>query len=180
MTFAADGASASATTGPDGVATATLALPSERYTLTARFAGDTDHESSRATRALIAYQATRFAIWGGNPGGVATGGRYQIWGARWARQVADGDYRGTGSFKGYADILGAEGQAWAASPGGAGGPPRAVARYIGVVVTEHVASNGATIGGTVDKGVVLRVDAPRRYQPNPGHDATGVLVATLP
>lgn len=63
VTFAAGGATTDGTTDANGVATVNLALPSERYTLTASFAGDTNHQASQAARAgVIAYQQTQFVI----------------------------------------------------------------------------------------------------------------------
>lgn len=181
VTFSVGGVSASGTTAANGVATATLTLPSEQYALTASFAGDNNHlPSAAAAQTIIAYQLTRFVIWGGNVGGVATGKTYQFWGAQWAKQVTGGDYRANNSFKGYADILSPDGKTWTASPGGSGNPPATVAPYIGVIVATQATKDGATTSGNVEKIVILKVDAPASYQPNPGHAGLGVLVATLP
>jgi hypothetical protein len=181
VTVTAGGVTASGTTDANGVATAKLALPSEQYMLTASFAGDNNYlPSDAAAQKLIVYQLTQFVIWGGNAGGVVTGKDYQFWGAQWAKQVTGGDYRANNSFKGYADILSPDGKTWTASPGGSGNPPATVAPYIGVIVTTHTTKDGATISGNVERIVVLKVDAPSGYQPNPGHPGTGVLVALIP
>lgn len=180
VTFSAGSGTVSGTTNTNGVATAQLALPSAQYVLTASYAGDANYLPSQAAQTVIAYQLTRFVIWGGNAGGVATGKTYQFWGAQWAKQVTGGDYQANSSFKGYADSLSPDGKTWTASPGGSGNPPATVAPYIGVIVATHATKGGSTISGNVDRIVVLKVDAPSSYQPNPGHAGTGVLVATLP
>jgi hypothetical protein len=181
VTFAAGDVTATATTDANGVATASLALPSEQYTLAASFAGDANLlPSQAATQTVIAYQVSQFVVWGGNPGGLAAGQPCQFWGAQWAKQVTGGDYRANNSFKGYADILSADGKTWTASPGGAGNPPATVARYILVIVTEHATKDGSTISGTVNGHAIVRVDAPQNYRPDPGHAGTGTIVATLP
>jgi PKD repeat protein len=180
VAFAAGGVVATATTDADGVATATLVLPSEQYTLTASFAGDANLLPSQATRTVIAFQVTQFVIWGGNAGGLATGQACQFWSAQWAKQVTGGDYQANNSFKGYADILSPEGKTWAASPGGSGNPPATVGRYILVIVSEHASKDGATIRGTVDGHAIVRVDAPQHYRPDPGGAGTGIIIAKLP
>ena len=181
VAFAAGTVAATATTDADGVATAALTLPSEGYSLTASFTGNANLLGSRtAAQTIIAYQVTGFVIWGGNPGGLAANQPCQFWGAQWAKQVTGGDYPGNAAFKGYADILSPDGKTWAASPGGSGSPPAVIPRYILVIVTKHVRKDGATIRGTVDGYAIVRVEAPERYRPDPGHASMGTIVAKLP
>ena len=186
VTFNAGGVSASGTTGANGVATATLTLPSELYTLTASFAGDANYQPSQAEErpGVIIYQQSRFVIWGGNTPNLAdtiqVGRDYQFWGAQWVEQVTGGDYKANSSFKGYADTVSADGTHWTSRPGNSSGPPATVPPYIGVIVATQVTKNGPTISGNITRLVVLKVDAPENYRPNPGHAGTGVLVTILP
>lgn len=108
------------------------------------------------------------------------GGRYQFWGAQWAKQVTGGDYQANNSFKGYADIVSPDSKTWTASPGGSDNPPAKVAPYIGVIVATRATTDGLATSGNVERLVVLKVDAPGSYRPDPGHAGTGTLVATLP
>ncbi|MGN6359344.1 MAG: MBG domain-containing protein, partial [Thermomicrobiales bacterium] len=185
VTFSAGGVSASGTTDANGVATAVLTLPSEQYTLTASFAGDTNLlPSQAAAQTVIVYLPSQFVIWGGNTPNIADtiklGQTYQFWDSQWAQQVSGGDYTATNSFKGYANEVSADGKTWTSDPGNSSGPPATVPRYLGVIVATQVTKDGSLISGNIAELVVLRVDAPQNYQPSPGHTGSGVLVAILP
>ena len=54
-----------------------------------------------------------------------------------------------------------------------------VGSYTGVIVTTSAAKSGSTYAGNVAHVVVLRVDDPAGYAPNPGHGGTGVMVALI-
>ena len=189
VTFGTGTTSVAAVTGPNGVATATLALAVGSYTLTATFAGDTAYFSSTATaQTLIVFQPTQFVIWGGNAGGAPVGLHAQLWGAKWAKQVTAGDYHGGNSFKGYADTV--SGSTWSTKPGNSK-PPTTIGRYISVIVTTSVQKAGGSgddeesddsksaISGNVASIVVIRVDDPASYKADPGHPASGTIVAVV-
>ena len=177
VTFGAAGATATGTTNASGVATATLPnLPAGEYTLSAAFAGDGHYVGGNAAaRTLLVYAPSQFVVWGGNPGGVRAGQRYYFWGSRWHEQVVAGAYAAGGSFQGYAAQL--YGDAWSTGPGNSASPPATVASYVGVIVSTAIDKDGSTISGNVQRVVVLRVDDPSGYRPNPGHEASGVMVA---
>jgi hypothetical protein len=179
VTFSAGSASCTATTGSDGVATCSLSpgLPAGQYSLTAAFAGDVSLYPSTASAPVIVYQPTQFVIWGGNPGGVSAGSDYNFWGARWWDQVTGGDFQANPSFKGYADSV--SGAAWAASPGASSHAPPTVASYIGVLVATSAQMSGGSETGAIGGVVILRVDDPAAYAPDPGHTGTGVLVEAV-
>jgi len=174
-------------TDSSGNASVSLKLGVGDYTLAASFAGDADYLASAATNQahLYVYQPTHFVIWGGNPPGtsanpnVTVGLDYTFWGAQWSRQVTGGAYQGTSSFKGYADGFSSDGQSWTARPGNSSKPPTSVPTYIGVIVATKITKSGSTISGDVAEVVVLKVDDPNAYAPNPGHSGTGVLVAAV-
>ena len=173
------------TTDANGNAIASLTLPSGDYRLAANFAGDDDYLPADATSQthLYVYQPSQFVIWGGNPPGTASkpnisvGSDYTFWGAQWSKQVMGGSYNGTSSFKGYADRVSST--TWTANPGNSSNPPSSIAPYIGVIVTTTVTKKGSSISGNVTEVVVIQVDNPSGYQPNPGHPASGILVAVV-
>lgn len=182
VTFSAGGVSANGTTNGAGVASATLALAPGAYTLNANFAGDTFYKpSAAAAQTLYVFQPTQFVIWGGNAPNLAdavkVGQDYNFWGAQWEKQVTAGDYQSNGSFKGYADQV--SGATWTSRPGDASNPPGSVATHISVIVATHVAKDGSVESGNIVETVVLKVDNPAAYQPNPGHPGSGVMVAVV-
>jgi hypothetical protein len=185
VTFNAGSAAGSGTTDANGNASATLALAPGQYTMTATFAGDSYYlPSTSSAQTLYVYQPTSFVIWGGNlpipPGqtaNVAIGQDYTFWGSQWAKQVQSGAYQSNASFKGYANSV--SGATWTSDPGNSSGPPATVASYISVIVTTQATKNGNVESGNVAETVVLQVDNPSGYRPNPGHPASGSLVAIV-
>lgn len=164
-----------------GNVTVNLGLAPGEYDLTATFAGDAFYQPSTATQHLVVFQPTNFVIWGGNnpdlTKAVVVGQDYMFWGAQWAKQVTAGDFTANNSFKGYADIV--TGKNWTTRPGNSSNPPASVATYIGVIVATHIDKSGSTISGNVAEIVVLKVDNPSAYAPNPGHSGTGIMVAVV-
>lgn len=177
VTVTAGAASGVATTGANGQGTATLTLSNGQYTVNASFAGDANYlpAATAASQQLFVYQPTQFVVWGGNASGIQLGAQYNFWGAQWSKQVTGGSYSGNASFKGYAEAV--SGSQWTAGGGNSSNPPASVAQYIGVLVTTQASKSGSTTTGNVSRVVILRVDNPQGYQPNPGHSATGVMVA---
>lgn len=143
-------------------------------------AGDAYYLPSNATsQTLYVYQPTKFVIWGGNSSNltdaIKAGQDYMFWGAQWTKQVTAGDFSANSSFKGYADT--ATGLAWATNPGNSSQPPASVSSYIGVIVATRISNNGSTTSGNVAAFVILRVDNPASYQPDPGHSGRGIMVS---
>lgn len=182
VTFSAGSVTANGTTNGSGVATATLALAPGAYTLNANFAGDPFYLPAKAVaQTLFVFQPTQFVIWGGNAPNVAdavkVGQDYNFWGAQWEKQVTAGDYQSNGSFKGYAEHV--SGTTWTSAPGDSSNPPASVATYISVIVATHIAKDGSVESGNIVERVVLKVDNPAGYQPDPGHPGSGVMVAVV-
>jgi hypothetical protein len=78
-------ATAEATTGVDGTATASLSVPAlaaGTARLEAAFAGDVWYRPSSAAVTVLVAQPTSFVIWGGNTPGLRLGDRVQFWGAQ--------------------------------------------------------------------------------------------------
>jgi len=168
-------------TDAGGNVSVNLGLAPGEYDLTANFAGDTFYQPATATQHIVVFQPTNFVIWGGNnpdlTKAVVVGQDYMFWGAQWAKQVTAGDFTANNSFKGYADTV--TGASWTTRPGNASSPPSSVASYIGVIVATNIDKSGSTISGNVAEIVVLKVDNPAAYAPNPGHPGTGVMVAVV-
>ena len=100
-----NGVSASAITGANGAARATLnfatALPTGAGQLQINFAGDSSYQASSRAVPIQIYQPMPFVIWGGNSGGLRIGQRVNFWGSQWESQVINGLYFGANpSFKG--------------------------------------------------------------------------------
>jgi PKD repeat protein len=142
---------------------------------------DKDGGNGTASATVYVYQPTQFVIWGGNQpslsDAVKIGQSYMFWGAQWAKQVTAGDYQANNSFKGWAN--GVTVSTWTTSPGNSSNPPASIGNYISIIVTTHVTKNGNVITGNIAEVVVLRVDNPGTYQPDPGHSASGTVVAVV-
>jgi hypothetical protein len=136
--------------------------------------------------ALVTYQESQFVIWGGNPvippgqpANVTIGQDYVFWGAQWWKQVLGGDWTANASFKGYANQVDWVNRSWTTRPGNSSGPPDSVGSYISVIVATQATKQGSEISGNIARIVILRVDDPSAYGPNPGHAGSGVLVAII-
>jgi hypothetical protein len=176
--FTIGATSADGTTDSAGVASATFTLTTGQYTVAAHFDGDSFYKPADATsQTLFVYQPTQFVIWGGNAGGVMVGQDATFWGSQWSRQVTGGAFQATASFKGFASQV--TGTTWATLPGASSNPPSSVATYIGVLVATDITVQGNTISGNVAHMVVLQVDNPTSYQPDPQFTATGLVVAII-
>jgi len=145
----------------------------------------------------------------GQRANLVTGNSYEFWGADWSQQVLGGSYTAGGNFKGYADQVDWPHGQWTTRPGGSSKPPATLATYVGVIVASDIAGPGgsgagtgadttpqpgrdepgaghpgagggpATIQGNVAELAVLDVMDPAVYRPDPGHRASGVLVAIV-
>jgi hypothetical protein len=166
----------SALTASNGVAR--VRLPAGEYALTAAFAGNDYYLPSEDHRERVfVYRPTTFVIWGGGADGVQVGQDRLFWGSQWWKQVS-GDDKGIASFKGFA--IPTSSTTWRNPPAMAARPPETMARYISVIVTTHLSGSGANLTGDIADYAILRVDDPAAYQPNPGHDASGLVRAILP
>jgi hypothetical protein len=181
-TFAA-GKTVAATTDSAGSSSCTLSgLATGAFSVSAAFPGDHNYLDSSATGVpLYVYRPTNFVIWGGNEpklaDAVKLGMDCNFWGAQWSKQVLAGGWSGDASFKGYADSVG--GGTWSAAPGNSSNPPASVDQYIGVIVTTSAAKAGSKVTGNIAELVVLKVDNPAAYAPQPGRPASGTVQAVI-
>jgi RHS repeat-associated protein len=197
VTFRLGGATAEATTGADGTATASLAVPvlaTGTARLEAAFSGDAWYRPSSAATTVLVAQPTSFVIWGGNTPGLRLGDRVQFWGAQWSRQVQSGDYAAQADFKGWstaplpprlcqptAHTTGTprlDASCWISKPGNSN-PPAKLGSYVQMIVATSIAKNGSTIYGNIAATVVLQVDTSSAYGPDPGHPGYGTVIGVL-
>jgi len=192
LSFQAGAASATATTVASGHATATIPAGAAPSTATVSFAGDAVFTASSDTLAVISFQRSGFVIWGGNPGGIGLGAHVNFWGEQWAAQVIAGDYASNPSFKGYIAQLAGPGlceptatstgtprldaSCWTTKPGNSS-PPLTLAPVIGVVVSTSIAKSDPSIYGNIAGYALVRVDQPSTYDPAPGHEGWGTVIA---
>jgi hypothetical protein len=179
VAFTAGSLSSTVATSAAGVATTSLAIPNGVVTVTAAYSG-ANYVASSASQGLTSFLSTQFVVWGGNsPAGVVAGGTYRFWGSAWKDQVTAGAYGAGDSFKGYAEVVAADGRSFTARTGSSGSAPASIARYISVLVSTSMTKAGSTISGNVVQRVVLRVDDLSTYKPSAGGTTAGVLVATV-
>jgi len=102
-----------------------------------------------------------------------------FWGSQWATDNPLSGGAAPSAFKGYdnASAVPACGRQWTSNPGNSSVPPATVPQYLAVIVSTKVAKNGAAIGGDIKEVVVVRVNP--GYSSDPGHPATGSVVAVL-
>jgi hypothetical protein len=149
-------------------------LSTGEYSLNASFAGTTYYISSSASQSpLYVYRPTHFVIWGGNAGGIQVGHPYMFWGSDWWKEVTAGNFAANAKFKGYAEQV--TDTMWWGLPGNSVHPPKTVPSHIGVIVTTQMDKQGSKVTGNIAKRVILRVEDPSAYRPNPGHAAWGTM-----
>ncbi len=142
------------------------------------FAGDAFYQpATNAERALV------FAYTNGGSfvvGDRSATGTVTFWGAQWAKANSLSGGGAPPSFKGFEDTPPAPGcgVAWTTDPGNSTPPPPApLPSYIAVVVASRIDKAGPTIAGDTRHVVIVHTDS--GYAPNPGHPASGTVVASL-
>ena len=88
----------------------------------------------------------------------------------------------TGAFKGYVDPPASMtpptcGDTWTGRTGGSGAPPATVPAYMAVVVSSAMEKTGSTVGGDVDRIVVVKTNA--GYANDLTHTGTGTVVGNV-
>jgi hypothetical protein len=103
-----------------------------------------------------------------------------FWGSQWAKRNSLSGGPAPRSFKGFAEEpdMPSCGKSWTADPGNSTPPPDgALPPFMGVIVTSSARQTGSTTSGDIAEIVIVRTDP--GYEPNPGHSATGTVVAVL-
>ncbi len=108
------------------------------------------------------------------------GNTVNFWGSQWAKHNSLTGGPAPRSFKGFADQppTPACGQRWTAEPGNSTPPPDGpLPSLMAVIVTSAATKQGPELSGDIVAIVVVKTDP--GYEPNPGHAATGTVVAVV-
>ncbi|HKO59512.1 MAG TPA: carboxypeptidase regulatory-like domain-containing protein, partial [Thermoanaerobaculia bacterium] len=195
ITFTIGSITATATTGADGIATATITVPASLGTGSIRmnieFAGDVFYVPASTSAPVILFAPSSFVIWGGNATAPRVGQRVNFWGSQWESQVTGGDYDTNAGFKGFATLAAPplaqicqptarssgtprlDDRCWTSKPGDSR-PPEQLDAYIGIIISNSIARQGSTIYGNIAATVVVRVEP--GYGDDPGKAGFGTIV----
>lgn len=175
--------SAGTVTGPMGgpfvvSGTHTYAAPGP-YTITTTINDDGGATASTSCSviAFAVVAAGGFVIGDGNS---ALGTDVTFWGARWSRLNTLSGGSAPAAFKGFEDTPPAAtcGTSWSTDPGNSTPPPDGpLPAFMAVIVSSSISKSGSTISGNTVHVVVVRTNP--GYEPNPGHEGTGTVVAQV-
>lgn len=108
------------------------------------------------------------------------GGKVYFWGSQWAKRNSLTGGPAPRSFKGYAELPATPtcGQSWTSDPGNSTPPPDGpLPHLMGLIVTSSAHQTGSQISGDIVE--IVLVETNPGYEPNPGHAATGTVVAVI-
>ena len=111
---------------------------------------------------------------------ASLGGTVYFWGSQWAKRNSLTGGPAPRSFKGYAELPATPscGQGWTSDPGNSTPPPEGpLPRLMAVIVTSSARQTGPQLSGDIVEIVLIETNA--GYEPNPGHAATGTVVAVV-
>ncbi len=111
---------------------------------------------------------------------AALGSAVYLWGSQWAQHNSLTAGTAPRSFKGFSDqpVTPACGQGWTSDPGNSTPPlDGPLPQFMAVIVTSSARQIGPEVSGDTVAIVIVRTDP--GYEPNPGHVATGVIVAVM-
>lgn len=148
------------------------------YTVTTSIS-DVDGSTASASCSVLVYA--------GAPGGGAfvvgdrsATGAVTFWSSQWWKANSLSGGTAPAAFKGYAlqPAAPACGSGWTTDPGNSAPPPAGpLPAYMAVIVASSSSKSGPTISGNTVHVVVVKTNA--GYAPDPGHDGTGTVVATV-
>lgn len=114
-------------------------------------------------------------------GNATVGSQVDFWGSRWSAENSTSSGPAPVAFKGFADRASTDpaacGDTFTATPGNSSRPPAALPAYMGVFVASAITKQGPTISGDIAHIVVVKTSS--GYQPDPGNDGTGEVLATV-
>ncbi|MGH2442783.1 MAG: hypothetical protein ACRDFX_06430 [Chloroflexota bacterium] len=152
----------------------------------ASFAGDSSYLASNDTgHQILVYSflssGGSFLLGDQTVAAATSSSTVTFWGHSWASDNSLSGGAASSSFKGYAEAAGGTavtcGSTWSSSGGNSSSPPSEIPAYMAVAVTSAAGKSGRDISGTITKVVVVKTNP--GYGPNPGHEGTGSVVATL-
>lgn len=174
----------SGVTNASGVASCVVAVSSAlgSVPITATFAGDAYYlPSADADTAIVfAFPASGAFVVGDSS---VAAGTVSWWGHSWAKDSVLSGEQAPAAFKGFAATVSLPtstppatcGSPWTTGPGNSPAPPGTVPQYMGVLVSSNVSKSGSSISGNTTSIIVVNVQP--GYAANPGHPATGTVVA---
>jgi len=118
---------------------------------------------------------------------TAIGTPVTFWGAQWWKLNSLSGGEAPSSFKGWVNSFPtpACGLAWTTATGNSSEPPPApLPEYVDVAVASKISQEGSVVSsGTTPKVVLVKTNAAYEkksgYQPDPGHEGTGTVVAVV-
>jgi len=176
----------SCVTGPtdaSGSASCTLVpnQPQGPGTVTAAFLGDRFYLPSSDPKPTIVFAFLKRGAFVIGDQNAVVGNAVTFWGAQWAKENSLSGGNAPAAFKGFADETSttppACGGNWIARPGNSSSPPDSVPAFMAVIASSSISKSGATISGDIAHIVIVKTDP--GYAPDPGHPATGTVVAVL-
>jgi hypothetical protein len=177
--------SCTATTNSSGAASCVIGAvqqPGNAPTITGTFSGSTGLLPSGSSSSVLLGRppaAGAFVIGDVSAGNPTAGIAVNFWGSQlWKTNVFSGG-SAPASMKGYVDHVSRYGcgATFTTSPGNSSAPPASIPGQMAVIVSSHISKSGSTISGTIVHIVIVHVNA--GYGPNPGHDGTGTILATV-
>lgn len=111
---------------------------------------------------------------------ASLGNDVYFWGSQWAKRNSLSGGPAPRSFKGFSDDPATPscGQTWTSDPGNSTPPPDGpLPAFMAVIATSSSRQTGPEISGDIVAIVIVKTDP--GYEPNPGHHATGVVVASI-
>lgn len=86
-----------------------------------------------------------------------------------AKQVTDGNFLSNT----------VTGSTWTSDSGNSSNPPVSIGSFISVIVSTNITRNSKVTIGNITQLVVLKVDNPSGYQPDPSRSRTGILMTAV-
>jgi hypothetical protein len=186
LTLSVGAQSCNATVDASGNAQCTIAnvtVPQGPVTFKANFAGDTYYLPSSATASgfIFAFPSRGDFVLGDRTVATATPTTTVTW---WASNWSSLNSLTGGpvdtSFKGFAATLTPNpptcGGTWKTGPGNSPPPVSGIPAYMGTLVSSKITKSGNVFSGNITKIVVVKTNP--GYDPSPGHNGTGKIVAT--
>ncbi|MFL5830882.1 MAG: Ig-like domain repeat protein [Solirubrobacteraceae bacterium] len=167
-----------------------VTVPLGPETVGASFAGDAYYQpSSDSTTAIVFAFPSRGVFTLGDKSAASATATTDLtwWSANWSQLNTLSGGAAPPAYKGFVDTVklpttspvapSACTPNWTSSPGNSSGPPSNVPSYMGTLLTKQVSKSGSQIAGNTIHIVVVKTGS--GYEPNPGHDGIGRIVATF-
>lgn len=138
---------------------------------------DDGGSTATAQTSVLVYELPSGGAFVAGDASASLGHVVTFWGAHWAMRNQLSGGAAPASFKGFVPgASGVCGSNWTSRPGNSVAPPSGpLPSYMGVIVASSIHKSGAAISGDVVDIAVVKTTS--GYAPDPGHAATGMVVA---